>query len=293
MRAAAIVLIVGSHVGLFELWGGAHILLGIAGYNFARFCLTPVGRSERIRHLRMTIAWIAVPSIAWIALVLLLFDDYRWTNLLLANKILGPSDSLTAGRLWFIEVLVYTLIALTLIFAIPVIDRMERRYGFGMALAFLGFGMVLRYDLPGFDLGRQAWFTYLAFWFFAAGWAAGKARNSWQRLVVSAVLVIGIYGYFDSIQRDLIVLVGLLVLIWAPTLRAPEPLPLIAGVVAEASLFIYLTHFQIYPLFDEHPVVAVVIATITGILIARLLFVVRRRWSTRTTTPAGVTAHSV
>ena len=42
LRAVAIVLIVGSHAELFELWGGAHVLLGIAGYNFGRFCLTPV-----------------------------------------------------------------------------------------------------------------------------------------------------------------------------------------------------------------------------------------------------------
>ncbi len=45
LRAVAIVLIVGSHAGLYELWGGAHLLLGIAGYNFGRFCLTPVPRT--------------------------------------------------------------------------------------------------------------------------------------------------------------------------------------------------------------------------------------------------------
>lgn len=54
-------LIVGSHATLFELWGGAHVLLGIAGYNFGRFCLTPVPRKDRVRHLRSTIAWIAIP----------------------------------------------------------------------------------------------------------------------------------------------------------------------------------------------------------------------------------------
>ena len=45
LRAAAIVLIVGSHATLYEMWGGAHLLLGIAGYNFGRFCLTPVVRA--------------------------------------------------------------------------------------------------------------------------------------------------------------------------------------------------------------------------------------------------------
>ncbi|HYJ56236.1 MAG TPA: non-ribosomal peptide synthetase, partial [Mycobacterium sp.] len=88
LRAAAIVLIVGSHADVFRLWGGAHILLGVAGYNFGRFCLTPVPRPTRIRHLRHTIAWTAVPAVAWIAIALVLTDDYHPTNLLLANKFL-------------------------------------------------------------------------------------------------------------------------------------------------------------------------------------------------------------
>ena len=79
LRAAAIVLIVGSHAEVFELWGGAHVLLGIAGYNFGRFCLTPLPRPVRNRHLHSTIAWIAVPSVAWIAIALVLTDDYHPT----------------------------------------------------------------------------------------------------------------------------------------------------------------------------------------------------------------------
>ncbi len=90
LRAAAIVLIVGSHATLYEMWGGAHLLLGIAGYNFGRFCLTPVPRTDRVRHLRKTIAWIVVPSVIWIALALLITDDYHPTNLLLVEKFFGP-----------------------------------------------------------------------------------------------------------------------------------------------------------------------------------------------------------
>ncbi len=125
-------LIVGSHAGLFELWGGAHLLLGIAGYNFGRFCLTPLPRTDRVRHLRNTIAWIAVPSVLWVALALMITDDYTPTNLLLANKFLGPHDSMTAGRLWFVEVLVWILVALAALCWLPVIDRLERRRPFAV-----------------------------------------------------------------------------------------------------------------------------------------------------------------
>ncbi len=74
LRAVAILLIVGSHAELFELWGGAHILLGVSGYNFGRFCLTPVPRTDRVRHLRNTIGWIAVPSVIWVAIALLITE---------------------------------------------------------------------------------------------------------------------------------------------------------------------------------------------------------------------------
>jgi acyl-CoA synthetase (AMP-forming)/AMP-acid ligase II len=276
LRAVAIVLIVGSHAGLFELWGGAHILLGIAGYNFGRFCLTGVPRRERVRHLRQTIGWIAVPSIVWIAVAMLLTDDYHASNLLLANKILGPHDSMTAGRLWFIEVLVYTLVALTLVIALPVADRLERRAPFAFAAAFLAVGMALRYDILGLELGRQAWFTYLAFWFFAAGWAAAKAKTTWQRAAVSAVLAVSVYGYFGDGLREAMVLTGLLLLIWMPALRCPAPVPLIAATLAEASLYTYLTHYQVYPLFHGIPVVGVLAALTVGILLTWLATALRR-----------------
>ncbi|WP_082939958.1 AMP-binding protein [Mycolicibacterium peregrinum] len=277
LRAAAIVLIVGSHAELFALWGGAHILLGVAGYNFGRFCLTPVARSTRLRHLRNTIAWIAVPSIAWVAVALILTDDYRASNLLLANKFLGPPDSMTAGRLWFVEVLVWILVALTAVCALPGADRLERRRPFAFAAAFLAVGLLLRYDVPGFGLGREAWFTVLAFWFFAAGWAAAKATATWHRVLVTVVLVVALHGYFGNTGRETLVLAGFALLIWLPAVRCPAPIAIGCGLLAEASLYTYLTHYQVYPLFGDHRVLGVLAALIVGAAVTYVVNVARKR----------------
>jgi acyl-CoA synthetase (AMP-forming)/AMP-acid ligase II len=265
LRAIAIVLIVGSHADLFTMWGGAHILLGVAGYNFGRFCLTPLPRTVRAQHLRSTIAWIAIPSILWVAVALVITDDYHLSNLLLANKFLGPHDSMTAGRLWFVEVLVWTLIALAALFWLPAVDRAERRRPFGLAMAFLAVGMALRYDVLDFELGREAWFTILAFWFFAVGWAAAKASTTIQRAAVTLVLAVGLYGYFTTTVRELLVLTGLALLIWLPAVRCPSGVAVAAGVVAEASLYVYLTHYQVYPLFGEHRVAGVAASLVVGV----------------------------
>ncbi|KDE97035.1 AMP-dependent synthetase [Mycolicibacterium aromaticivorans JS19b1 = JCM 16368] len=277
LRAVAIVLIVGSHAGLFEMWGGAHILLGIAGYNFGRFCLTPLPRAERMRHLRATIVWIAIPSIVWVAVALIITDDYHLSNLLLANKILGPHDSMTAGRLWFVEVLVYVLIGLTLLCALPIVDRAERRYPFALAVAVLAGALGVRYDILGFGLGRDTWFTFTAFWFFAAGWAATKASCGRQRAAVTAALLVGIHGYFGNTHREALVMAGLTLLIWLPAVRCPTALAAGAGVIAESSLYTYLTHFQVYPLFGGVPLIGVAASIAVGALLTWLVRASRNR----------------
>jgi AMP-binding enzyme/Phosphopantetheine attachment site len=276
LRAVAILFIVGSHAGLFELWGGAHLLLGIAGYNFGRFCLTPVPRVDRVRHLRNTIGWIAVPSVIWVAIALLLTRDYTPTNLLLANKFFGPHDSMTAGRLWFVEVLVWTLVALALVFWVPAMDRLERLHPFAVATGFLALGLALRYDILGLNLGREAWFTMLAFWFFAIGWAAAKASTTLQRVAVTLVLIVALHGYFDSTLREALVLGGLVLLIWLPTVRCPSALTVATGILAEASLYTYLVHYQVYALFPGHSALGVIASIAVGVLLTYLVTVTRR-----------------
>ena len=287
LRAAAIVLVVGSHAELWVLWGGAHILLGVAGYNFGRFCLTPLPRATRVRHLISTIGWIAVPAVVWVAFALLVTDDYAASNLLLANKFLGPKDSMTAGRLWFVEVLVWVLAGLALLCATRWGDRAERRWPFGVAAAFLALGMALRWDVFGIALGKAAWFTMLAFWFFAIGWAASKSSTVWQRLAVTTVLSVGIVGYFGQPHREALVFIGLALLIWLPAIRCPSTFTTTAGVIAEASLLIYLTHYQVYPVFGDQRLLGVLASVIVGILLTQLVTMtrtwLRRRTPTRPT----------
>lgn len=275
LRAVAIVLVVGSHAGLYTLWGGAHVLLGIAGYNFGRFCLTPLPRAQRARHLVSTIGWIAGPAVAWVAIALMITDDYTASNLLLANKFLGPDDSMTAGRLWFVEVMVWVLVALALVCAMPIADRLERRRPFAWACAFVAVGLAVRFD--GFGMGREAWFTVLAFWFFAIGWAASKATTVWQRAAVTAMLAVGIIGYFGNPNRELLVFTGLALLIWLPAIRCPSAFTVAAGVLAEASLLTYLVHYQVYPLLGEYRLLGVVASLVVGVVLTTLLTMARRR----------------
>ncbi|CAA9344878.1 MAG: Polyketide synthase modules and related proteins [uncultured Nocardioidaceae bacterium] len=268
LRALAIVLIVGSHANLFWLLGGAHVLLGLAGYNFGRFQLTDVPRRERVRRLTTSIARVAVPSVLWIGIAAA-FSAYTWQNAVLLNGILGPRDwAEPQWHYWFIEALVYTLVALTLVMAVPFVDRIERRWPFWLPMALAGAGLLTRFEVVTVFGGDVIHRANVLFWLFALGWATVRAEAWWQRLLVSVTVVATVPGFFDDPARDLVVIAGMLALVWVRTVRVPGWTARVAGVLASASLYIYLAHWQIYPhLEDSQPLLATGLSLLGGVLV--------------------------
>ncbi|MEW6474968.1 MAG: AMP-binding protein [Actinomycetota bacterium] len=241
LRALSILLVVASHTGLWQVRGGAHILVGVAGFNFAQFRLGAVGGLWR------SIARIAVPSMAWIGLAAAVGSQLQWRHVFLVNHLLGGADSRVAY--WFIESIVTILAGLAAMLAIPAVRRHERRHPFGTALTVAVVGLAARLDLFG-ELASHHGTSQpeTVLWLFALGWAGAVATTARQRLVVSLLLLPGLWGYWGAQPlREVIVGGGMLLLLWVPTLPIPRPLNRIVGAVAGMSLALYLTHWQVYP----------------------------------------------
>ena len=243
LRAVAIVLIVGSHIGMLYAYGGAHVLMAVAGYNFARFRLTSSPPGERLAAQLRAVARIALPAMVWVAAVMLLLDEYELRHLFLVNALV--KDELW-GNLWFIELLVYINIAMAALLALPVLDRAERRWPFAVSLAVLAVGLLFRYDVV--DLAIP--YTKPVLWLFAIGWAASRAQRGWQRWLVVGITLVSVPGYFDGWERNAIILVGVLLLVGVPRVPVPAGLARIGGVLAGASLYIYLVHWEVWPMFE-------------------------------------------
>ncbi|MFF5314795.1 AMP-binding protein [Streptomyces massasporeus] len=282
LRAVGIVLIVGSHVRVFDIKGFAHVFLGVAGYNFARFLLTDAPRRERVRRLWRSIARIAVPSMAWITGAVLLTDFYDPANALLLNTLLDQGNDRFDWAYWFVEALVYFLIALAFLMAVPLVDRLERRYTFGVPLALMAISLVGRYDLLDLASARPQLSPSVVFWLFALGWGAARADTVRQRALLTAVLLLTVPGLFqDQPLRTTLVIAGLGLLIWVPTLPSLGPLSALAGVLASSSLYIYLTHYQLYPhLQEDFPLTALFASLVLGVGYAAVVTRVARaaRW---------------
>ncbi len=266
LRAVAIVAVVGTHVELFTVRGGAHLLLGVAGYNFARFGLTPEGTRRRLRRAANGIARILVPSVAWIAAMLLVTDDYGPANLVLMNAVAGPNKWSTAWHFWFVEALVWILVATTVLLSFPSVHRWQQAAPFAFALTLVGIGLLPRFGVIDVWTGPARGTPQYIFWLFAIGWAAAEARQVRHRVLLTAVIVACVPGFFNSGLRDAVVAIGLLAVLWVPQVPIPRPVVRILGPLAASSLFIYLTQWQVYPWFAGHPWTALGASLAVGVL---------------------------
>ena len=261
LRAVAIVLIVGTHAKLFSWPGTAHVLIAVAGFNFARFQL--VGdRAQRVRRQLRSVARIVVPSVALIGLAHLLTDKYSAANVVLLNALVGPPTWTTQWHFWFVEVVVYILLIMAALLSVPWVDQAERRFPLGVPVVRVGLGLLSRFDVIDLSVPR----TQPVLWLFALGWVVARVRTTTHRVAVSAVAVLTVPGFFDDPRREAVVLVGLLLLTWLATIPVPARSHRVLGLLASASLYVYLTHWLVYPtLAAVHPALAVVASLAAGI----------------------------
>lgn len=267
LRAVAIVLIVGTHANLFTVAGGAHLLLAVVGFNLARFQLAGLPRRQRVRNGLAAVAQVAVPSAVFIGLAGLATGMYDAPSALFLNGLLGADTWTPDWQFWFLEALVWISLGTVALLAVPAVDRLERRAPYAFAVVLLVAALALRFAWVGIETGPTERYTVGAvLWFVVAGWAAARASGHRQRALLLVLSATGCLGYFGDLQRELVILAGMALLVCVPALRMPRRLGAAAGVLAAASLSIYLTHWQVYPHLEmDHPWLATVLSLAVGI----------------------------
>ena len=275
LRALAILFVVASHVDLVALEGGAHLLLALAGYNFARFQLSAAGDARtRLRHGLSGLAQLLVPSVLWVGAVAVVLGTYDLTTALFVRELLNSSEWDDQWQLWFLESLVWITAAALALTCLPVLHRLERRTPFRFALVLLGVTAAARFADVGWRAGpTQRYTTVVVAFVFVLGWLAARADTPRRRLVVSVLAAALLVGFFGQAHREAIVLGGFLLMLWLPHVPAPAWVARAAGVLAGASLFIYLTHWQVYPPLEDagHQWLALAASLAVGIAYGRVV----------------------
>lgn len=273
LRAVAILLIVGTHANLFDVKGGAHLLLAVAGYNLARFQLADVEGRSRSRSLLRSTGQLLVPAVLWVGAVALVSGYYPPETVLFVNNFGGESTWSVHWQFWFIEAVAWSLLGLAALLAVPGIDRLERRHPYAFAVGVLAVALVARTLLLG---GVEAhaterYTTAIVVWCLALGWLIARSRSLTQRWVATAVAIASVAGFFGTPSRELVIVIGLLLLIWLPAVPLPRLFVPVVGVLAGASMFIYLTHWQVYPSLENHvPWLATLLSLVVGVVAWKL-----------------------
>ncbi|MGH3334422.1 MAG: acyltransferase family protein, partial [Nocardioides sp.] len=251
----------------YSLVIAAHLLLAIAGYNFARFQLADVPRAARIRNGVVAVAQVVVPSSLFIGAVALLTGEYDLPTALFLNGLLGSDTWTLDWQFWFLEALVWTSLGAVAVMAVPALDRVERRAPFAFAGVLLLATVALRFAWTGVEAGATERYTPgVVLWCFALGWVAARSRTNRHRLAVLVAAAGAYAGFFGDPERELLVVAGVAALLWLPTVRVPRLLAPAITVLAGASLFIYLTHWQVYPHLEmDHPVLALLASLAIGV----------------------------
>jgi acyl-CoA synthetase (AMP-forming)/AMP-acid ligase II len=270
LRAIAVVVICGSHADLFRILGGAHTLLAVAGFNAARFGLSLPTAGGRWRASLRTLVGVAVPTMAVALFGMVTHERYGWPNVALANWLFGDVTHGKSNELWFIDALVASTLVLTAVLAIPAVGRVWRRDPWRVAVVVAALALVPRFVVLAVGEGVLRGIMPTTFWLFAVGAAVACADTRRRRLLTLAVAVVGGATFFpEDPVRNATILAGVAALTLLPEVRLPARAVPVIGLLASASLYVYLVQFQILDVVPT-ALAATAVAIAAGCLLWRL-----------------------
>ncbi len=101
---------------------------------------------------------------------------------------------------------------------------------------------------------------------FLLGWTLARVGTERGRRLMTLVVVAMIGTFSLNPVRDGLTLAVVLVLMWRPVTRVPAVLVPLVRVLAAASLYVYVVHWQVLDLLPGHPVPAFLGSLAAGVL---------------------------
>jgi acyl-CoA synthetase (AMP-forming)/AMP-acid ligase II len=247
IRAVAPVLIAMHHIGLEVVAGGAALLLVVAGMNFCRFQLP-----QLIKGRAREVLWGFIQSVLlpyWIVVV-----GYGvWKGEMNIPDIMLYANMDMELPTWvpfptgFIQVLAQLFLLLSLLLLSRRVRQVAAKdlYQFGLVLVLISAGARALEPVmfPGLMINLHGELPWVA-WLFALGLAIAGAENRKQRAFLSllAVALPPLLFLEPDFSRPIIISVGCLLAIWVPRINVPTIVGSLVGILASASLFVYMLH---------------------------------------------------
>lgn len=274
-RAFFMICIVALHTQAFVYssnWGAAYFLVMLAGYSVARFQLPEIIRSGSTRTLWGTIRYVAVPTILMGVFLELVTRKFELPSLVLVSNYVDP-NTIRGYTFYFVELYIQILVLAALLFSFAPVRRAFQAYPMRSAVLFffatagLDYGIELVWN-GDYNYDRTPWHFG---WTFALGMVIASARDMPSRLFVFALSLITVFAYWQFTSAAFYVAGGIALVLFVRSFIVPAPAKVLIAEVAGASMFIYLTHYQMISLVDklygrQMPWLALILSIISGII---------------------------
>ncbi|MGC4028020.1 MAG: AMP-binding protein [Steroidobacteraceae bacterium] len=277
-RAMFMTFIVALHVDAFiysRNWGAAYFLVLLAGYSVVRFQLPEINRSGRVSTILGTVLRVAIPTILVVALLQLAARTFELKPLLLISNFFDPSQYKIVTY-YFVEFYIQLLLLAALLFSFPAVRTQFNRQPMLSALVLLAV-----VEIINFVMGRF-WNTTYIFdrtpqnyaWAFVCGMVIASARSFPARTIAMLTVVAATWIKWGPSSAMYWVDGGTALLLFVPEFYVPAPIKILAGEIAGASMFIFLSHWHVHTVVTrlfghEMPWVSLVAALAVGIVFAR------------------------
>lgn len=297
-RAFFMMCIVALHTDAFVYssnWGAAYFLVMLAGYSVARFQLPEIIRSGSVRTLWGTIRFVAVPTILMDALIEIVTRKFELPSLLLVSNYMDPSK-ITGYTFYFIEFYVQLLVLAALLFSVAKVREAFRLRPMLSALALFAAVVVIDRAIESvwngdYNFHRTPWHYG---WCFALGIVMATAQDLKSRALAMALALACVLTVWQLTSAAYYVAAGCALVLFVRSISVPAPAKVVIAEIAGASMFIYLSHYQVITIVQKvfgepRPWIALIASVLVGIIGARLyIWAERMILQRRTPVPEAV-----
>lgn len=276
-RAFFMICIVALHTEAFvysKNWGAAYFLVMLAGYSVVRWQLPEIIRAGSVKTLLGTIRYVAIPTILMVALLQVLTRRFEITPLLLISNFLDP-HALKGFLFYFMEFYVQLLVLAALLFSFARVREWFRVRPMVSALALLVSVVVVDRTIEAlwngdYNYHRTPWHYA---WAFVLGMVLASANTLRLRLLAMGVSMVAAWAVWGFTSGAFYVVGGCAIVLFVPAIMVPAPAKVIVAEIASASMFIYLSHYQMMSIVlkvfgHARPWLTLISATVVGIVVA-------------------------
>lgn len=276
-RAFFITCIVALHTNAFVYssnWGAAYFLVMLAGYSVARWQLPEIIRTGNVKTLLRTIRYVAIPTILMVAVLQVVTRRFEVTPLLLVSNFLDPSV-LKGFLFYFMEFYIQLLLLVALLFSFARVREWFRVRPMVSALGLLAAVVLVDRTLEliwntDYNYHRVPWHYA---WAFSLGMVLASAHDLKTRCLAMALSIVAAWSVWGFTSAAFYVSGGCAMVLFVRYVVVPAPVKLVVAEIASASMFIYLSHYQMISVMlkvfgQARPWLSLISATLVGIVLA-------------------------